>query len=422
MKTIFNSKTGHRYELIRTPEETKGELLEMRAFYPPNSSEPPAHFHPLQTEVFKILSGELTVRKEGKVKKYKAGEGFTVPPNMVHSMWNDTGEETAVQWNISPALNSVQFFETLANLANAGKTNERGKPSLLQAAMMMQYFSPEMQLAKPPRWVQKPVFGLLASIAGLLGYRPVILADELVEINMPHHPPKAFSWPELLLLVAIPTLLNFIACRFAIPFLQGYQIMPIEVAYFLSVGLLALVPMFFGAIFLSGREIGSFKFRDILTRMRIKKIAGKDWLWTIGGFIGLSIASFLLAKILLPALGMNSMPFFFENMPLQPYHYWILAVWPLYFFFNIMGEELFWRGYILPRQTLLNGHWTWLIQGILWACWHLPMGLDLVLTSLPILLILPAIIQVRKNTSISIVIHAIFGGFGFLALALGLAH
>lgn len=50
------------------------------------------------------------------------------------------------------------------------------------------------------------------------------------------------------------------------------------------------------------------------------------------------------------------------------------------------------------------------------------MGLDLVFASGPIFFILPAIVQLRKNTTIAIVVHAVFGAFGFLALALNLVQ
>jgi len=30
------------------------------------------------------------------------------------------------------------------------------------------------------------------------------------------------------------------------------------------------------------------------------------------------------------------------------------------------------------------------------------------------------IVQIRKNTTIAIIVHAVFGAFGFLALALGM--
>jgi membrane protease YdiL (CAAX protease family) len=87
-------------------------------------------------------------------------------------------------------------------------------------------------------------------------------------------------------------------------------------------------------------------------------------------------------------------------MPLNDKYFWIIYVWPVFFFFNIFGEEFLWRGYIQPRQELLNKKFTWLVHGLLWARWHLPMGLDLIFSALPIFFILPAIVQIRKNTSV----------------------
>ena len=38
---------------------------------------------------------------------------------------------------------------------------------------------------------------------------------------------------------------------------------------------------------------------------------------------------------------------------------------------NVAGEELWWRGYLLPRQELAHGRAAWLVHGALWAGFHL---------------------------------------------------
>ena len=52
---------------------------------------------------------------------------------------------------------------------------------------------------------------------------------------------------------------------------------------------------------------------------------------------------------------------------------WWLLVWGLccLIILNIFGEELWWRGYILPRQELANGRWAWVVNGVLWAAFHI---------------------------------------------------
>lgn len=233
---------------------------------------------------------------------------------------------------------------------------------------------------------------------------------------------KKTTWIELTALFGLPMALNYVASQIMIPFWAGQNFLPIEVVYFLSVGLIVLVPMFFGAIYLSGREIGSYKLGDLFCRMRVKKLSGADLVWAVASFVLLVLSSYIVAKIVMPLLGMNATPFFFQNMPLEDNLLWVLYVWPLFFFFNIFGEEFLWRGYIQPRQELQNGKWTWLFHGLFWAIWHLPMGFNLILAASPIFFVLPAVVQIRKNTTIAIVVHFVFGAFGFLALSLGMVQ
>jgi membrane protease YdiL (CAAX protease family) len=230
------------------------------------------------------------------------------------------------------------------------------------------------------------------------------------------------KWADYLWLYGVPTLLNFLACQLAIPYLQANSTLPIEVIYFISVGGIALAPMFFLALIAAKRESRKGTLNSILKRMRIKKMNGRDWLWTVGTFVVLCATSFVIAKVIMPQMGIDATPFFFKNMPLDADHMWILYVWPAFFFFNIFGEEFLWRGYIQPRQELQLGRWTWLVHGLYWAAWHLPMGLDLIFAATPIFFILPAVVQLRQNTTIAIVVHAVFGAFGFLALSLGGVH
>ncbi len=226
---------------------------------------------------------------------------------------------------------------------------------------------------------------------------------------------------DLLRLFGVPTLLNGFACWVLIPLLHRHFGVIIEAAYFISVGLFVLAPMLCWALLLTRREVGTWEISKLLTRMRIQRLSSLDWLWTGGAFTGLCAASYFVAKVLMPMWGMDATPFFFQNMPLDAEHRWIVAVWPAFFFFNIFGEELLWRGYILPRQEA-SSRWAWLGHGLCWAFWHVPMGLDLVVAAAPTFFILPAIVQFRKNTTLAIIVHAVFGAFGFLVLAFGGVH
>lgn len=88
-------------------------------------------------------------------------------------MWNHTDETSVVNWQVRPALDSEYFFETTTGLANDDKTSAGGRPNVLQTAMLMKRFSKEFLLVKPPLWVQRVVFGMLAPLGWLLGNRGV---------------------------------------------------------------------------------------------------------------------------------------------------------------------------------------------------------------------------------------------------------
>ena len=85
-----------------------------------------------------------------------------------------------------------------------------------------------------------------------------------------------------------------------------------------------------------------------------------------------------------------------------------------------MGEEIIWRGVMLPRQEVVFGKWTWLFHGTGWAIFHVAFGWLLLVTLLPILYVQSYAVQKRKNSWIGVVIHAGINGPGFLAISFGL--
>ena len=56
-------------------------------------------------------------------------------------------------------------------LAADGRTDKHGRPNLLQASLMASEFTEVIQFTSPPRAVQRVLFGVLAPIARMRGYR-----------------------------------------------------------------------------------------------------------------------------------------------------------------------------------------------------------------------------------------------------------
>jgi len=74
----------------------------------------------------------------------------------------------------------------------------------------------------------------------------------------------------------------------------------------------------------------------------------------------------------------------------------VLPVFVL-FFFNIFGEELYWRGILLPQQEL--------VHGVMWHLFHLMIFPWYLIFGLPIALAISFVAQRTGNTWMAILLH-----------------
>jgi quercetin dioxygenase-like cupin family protein len=172
---LRNPVTGQDLVFRRTTADTGGEVLEVESVWRSGSTEPVEHYHPAQEERFEVTAGMLAARVGGEKRMLSPGDTLVVPAGTPHAMWNASDGETRAVWETRPALKTERFFETAWGLAEAGKVNKSGVPEPLQLAVLMREYDGEFRLTKPPRAIQRAVFGLLAPIGRLLGrrgYRP----------------------------------------------------------------------------------------------------------------------------------------------------------------------------------------------------------------------------------------------------------
>jgi membrane protease YdiL (CAAX protease family) len=114
----------------------------------------------------------------------------------------------------------------------------------------------------------------------------------------------------------------------------------------------------------------------------------------------------------------------FMGIPLHG-RWWVAAYYALVLLFgNIAGEELWWRGYLLPRQELAHGRTTWIVHGVLWAAFHLFFQTNLweMVRMVPTCCALAFVAQHRKNTWPGIVGHTLGNSPLLLQIVRGIAH
>lgn len=226
-------------------------------------------------------------------------------------------------------------------------------------------------------------------------------------------------WKELLAF-GLPTLLMAFSYHAFIPWLSGLGLETIEA--FIVAHIVPMAILFSVALAVFHRLEGyPLTWKAFSQRMRYQRLTIKSALLGIGTFIALNIVygafsqlgDLLGGSITRPSV--NTVGSIYELLDGTLSGRWdLVLLFVLLLFFNVVGEELWWRGIILPRQEKVHGQRTWLIHGLLWTAFHVFKWWDL-LALLPVCLIIAYVSQRTKDNWPALIAHLLFNG-----MALGL--
>ena len=85
---------------------------------------------------------------------------------------------------------------------------------------------------------------------------------------------------------------------------------------------------------------------------------------------------------------------------------------------NIVGEELLFRGYLLPLQERAHGRRAWLVNGVMWNLWHVFWRWQMA-ASLPFHLLVPFVAQKTRSTWPGLVAHGLLNSIVIVLLIRG---
>ncbi|MET9464275.1 cupin domain-containing protein [Streptomyces sp. NPDC006544] len=187
--------------VIRTPAaQTGGERAVMDLYVEPGGFAAGYHVHPFSEEIFTLVRGSLRVHLGGRdIILDEVGQTLTVPAGTVHRWFGNTEEETS--FAVVELVNRADRFEQLIlrqlfGLAQDGKTDAEGRPSLLQHAVTMREFSDVLRFTDRPWPVQRIVNGALAPLARMLGYQacnPDYMNRRPLEVAQPEELPDVVA-------------------------------------------------------------------------------------------------------------------------------------------------------------------------------------------------------------------------------------
>ena len=236
--------------------------------------------------------------------------------------------------------------------------------------------------------------------------------------------PKPMPLWVAFLMFAVPSALETFGLYAILPMIAAHVSYPM-VWWFLLLYLAPLslmLPASYVAYRLEGNPLTWPAFK---VRFNLKPLRGRDWLWVLG----LVVIGLATSAILSPiSRWLASMPYFTPPKFIPPVvdphittlpteimgvslrgNWLILIIYAFALVLNIMGEEFYMRGYILPRQILTHGRWAWLVHGLLWTLFHFFQRWTYI-QLLPITLSLSYITYRTKNTTIAIAAHYIGNG------------
>jgi len=260
--------------------------------------------------------------------------------------------------------------------------------------------------------------------------------DPLGNVHLPTNAsnPQPMGWGLSILFFGIPALGMALGFYLLMPALLGRGMKPYT-AYSLALGF-PLLLMGVAAVIAFRLEGGQFSLPAMLERFRYKRMSGMDWLWT-GGIFALEMivySQFSRVTNMLIESGVirlpDSIPAFVDPRTVFAQetldaavgglrgNWLVLAFSIILLIVNVLGEEIWWRGVVLPRQELSFAAWAWVIHGVFWALFHAYKYWDL-FSLLPLSLGLAFVVSRRANSTPGIIIHFITNGSGLIPILLG---
>lgn len=186
-------------------------------------------------------------------------------------------------------------------------------------------------------------------------------------------------------------------------------------AYYFSyiVAFLTILFLAVAMFYYRGDEDVPATWENLRIRFSLKKLTKNDWKWiliTLIPIIPLTIGMGMLNTWLIDVLNIT-IPWsgIWENQVIDPDVFptvFQIIMMILLLCVEVTAEEVFFRGYLYPRQEKVHGKWTWVVHGLMWFAYHAYKWFNM----LPFLfnsLLIPLLWHKTKNTSASMISHFI---------------
>lgn len=240
---------------------------------------------------------------------------------------------------------------------------------------------------------------------------------------------------QTLLFALVPAILVYTAQWVIAPAIAAALRQPYLIAYLICWG--TTESCFLTASLVAYRAEGNPPhWESFIDRYRLNRPRKSDMVWSLIvlalmliTFQALAFSAQWLASIpafaphpsfpaeLTPNALANIVPGMFMGMSLKG-AWWLVVLYAIGWIFNILGEELWYRGFMLPRQELVPTHLGWLANGVSFWFLHIVWKWNLI-ALFPGSLILSYVSQRRRTTWVGIIAHGVLNFSPIIAITAG---
>jgi len=175
-RTLDLGPLGVRVELLRTAEDTGGDLVEFDVVGRARGIIAAGHVHTSQSERHEVLSGAMKLTIDGATHLLTAGQAMEVAPGVPHRQAPGGKGDGRVRVQARPAGETEAFLERLEQMCRDGELNRFGYPRPLAGARLMRDFAGTGHATRPPLPVQRALARVVLGTADLT--RPYVFVDE----------------------------------------------------------------------------------------------------------------------------------------------------------------------------------------------------------------------------------------------------
>lgn len=239
---------------------------------------------------------------------------------------------------------------------------------------------------------------------------------------------KPISFFKSFSIFAAAGILFYVVIKILVPWIAGVTGENEYIVWMFAGTFTLFLPLFITTALLLKADGCKMNLRDIARALNLKPITKKDIRYVVVGFsIAVVCCGIVIAGLLLFA-GSFSVNSLYNLSPIKVSalhggQLWFAIFLPVFFFFNYVGEETLWRGYILPRQMIARyGKFAVIINALMHCVFHFVFGWTPLVMMFPIMVLMPFVVAKTKNTWLSIMIHFLIGAPSQIMVILGVIN